>query len=411
MEKRFDIKSAIDKYQRLLQRLYLITNSFPEIKKRSPFNEKKRWIQLAIIINFIVLNVRYIFVSLFLLLDVQRMHYYQYMTFDYMEQLSILGRTINVIYAVALIPLNMDKTLLRMFENQGSLEFLTGLTVLKARKASGGLTIDEKKKLAATINWQIYICKLGILVIVTALHVLQVAGCILFVMKISQSWTVSMAAVIYCSYIVTVENISVGHIFAACLMTHITTSYFVLRVKSLTVEIQGLMNHFSEQTLSKVMDHYDSLIFDLKKHNQCLRIFIRNMIYGYSPLASIVIYIMTVDTNIWFRLLVACGASFFTLMVIITEVFVGHLEGRIQKVYKELNNIIPRVAFMSRRREVTFDTLLRVKMAVRELGSERKDGQFTVGLTNGEGASFKSWDAFQLTLTTLQFTILIIKGI
>ena len=410
MEQRFDISSAIDKFQRLLQRFYCIANSLQGIKEASPYNQMARKIQLIIIVAFIMLNIRFFFLSTILLLDVERMHYYQYINVDIMEQLNILGRTVNVIYAVALIPITIDKILLMAFESRRSLEFLTELTVLTSRKSSGGLTVEEKKKLAAVIHGLIYIIRLGIFIISLVLSVLQIVGCILFVVKISRSWTVSLTAILYCCFIVVAEILAVGHICVTTLMTHVTTFYFSFRVNSLARKIK-LMHDISEQSLSKAMDSYDGFIFDLQKHNDSLKYFIRNMFYGYLPLTSVVIYILTVDTNIWLRILVICASSFFTLMITVTQVFVGHLHGSILELYKELNNIIPKVTILARQREITFDTLLRLQMAIKELGSERKDGQFTVGLTNGKGASFKSIDAFQLTLTTLQFTILIIKGI
>ena len=410
MEQRFDISSAIDKFQRLLQKFYYIANSFQGIKEGSSYDRMARNIQLIIIVVFIMLNIRFFFLSTILLLDVERMHYYQYINVDIMEQLDILGRTVNVICAVALIPINIDKILMMVFESRRSLEFLTKLTVLTSRKSSGGLTTEEKKKLAAVIHGLIYISKLGIFIISLVLNVLQIVSCILFVVKISRSWTVSFAAIFYSCFIVVAETLAAGHICATTLMVHVATSYFGFRVNSLTRRIKS-MHDISEQSLSKAMNHYDQFIFDLRKHNDSLKYFIRNMFYGYLPLTSIVIYILTVDTNIWLRLLVICAASFFTLMIIVTQVFVGHLHGSILGLYKELNNITPKVTLLARQREITFDTLLRLQMAIKELGSERKDGQFTVGLTSGEGASFKSIDAFQLTLTTLQFTILIIKGI
>lgn len=408
-EERFDISSAVDKYQTLLQSHYLITNSFDGIKKKDETLVKKnKWIQFAIIFSYFIISVRYAFLSAILLLDVDRMHYYQYLNFDYMEQLGILGRTFNVIYAIAINPIYLDKILLRVFESRGSLKFLTELTSLQSNKAAGGLTIEEKKQLAVIIHFQLYLCKLAILVVGLTLHVLQIVGCILFITRITESWTTSLAAVVYCCYINFMDNLSVSHIFGTALMTHVTTSYFLLRIKSFTANIEGLMTDLSEESLSKVMNQCDRLINDLRQHNHSLRYLIRNMAYGYCPLASVVIYLFTVDTNVWLRLLVVCAASCFTLVVFITEVFIGHLHSKLLSVYRELNYIFPKITLM--RRQISLDTVLRLQTAIKELGSERKDGQFTVGLTNGEGASFTTIQAVELITTTLGLTILIMNS-
>ena len=408
-EELFDISSAVDKYQALLQSQCLIANSFGGIKKKEEtLVRKKKWIQFAIIFSYFIIGVRYTFLSAILLLGVEKMHYYQYLNFDYMEQLGILGRTSNVIYAIAISPIYLDKILLRVFESRGSLAFLTELTSLQSNKAAGGLTIEEKKQLAVIMHFKLYLCKVAIFVVGLTLHVLQIVGCILFITRITQSWTISLAAISYCCYINFMDNLSVGHIFGTALLTHVTTSYFLLRIKFVIANIKELTIDLSEESLSKVMNQYDRLVSDIRKHNRSLRYLIRNMVYGYCPLASVVIYLFTVDTNVWLKLLVICAASCFILVVFITEVFIGHFHSKLLSVYKELNYIFPKVRLMGR--QISLDTLLRLQTAIKELGSERKDGQFTIGLTNGEGASLTTIQAVELITTTLGLTILIIKN-
>ena len=406
LDKRFDLNHNLEKYEKYLQQLCLLTASFSNVKKGN-LNPQKRRIQMFLIITFLILGIRYVTFALFLLLDNKTRTRYQYLTLDYMETLGILGRTLNVIYAVALFPVNADKILFRQKESSAKIGFWTEMDILKSRRSSGGLNSQEKRKLSAFVHAYVHVCMFGHLTVGGVLVILQVTGCVVFLITVSESLTVSVLAVIYLLFICWAQTFSCGHILAMSMSMHITATYFWLRIKKLSSKLSRLKDNLSEKNLLLVLKYYDQLALDFDNFNSCLKYAMRNLFIGLSPLASVVFYIITVEMNAILKMVVISGASTFLVILLATEYVVGHMNNKIHTVYQELNKVCARNAAHSRK-TITFYSLLRVKMIVREIGSTRKDGQYRIGLTNGKGAAFTTLDAVKMTLAILQYTLLFI---
>ena len=414
MHEQYDSEKVISKYEKVLQQAYLTCGSFQDILDGN-LNKNRRRIQMFIIIFFCVLLPRYWFTCFLYGRSEETMKYYQYMIVDYMEQLGLVGRSLNAIYACNLLPLCIDKVMIRSYETHGRLEFLTEMNSLRikgkwSRRGPDGFDETEKRKFSSLLHKKLIVLQLFIQAAILPIHIFQIMGCIMFVYKVSRSLFASVMAIAYCVVICVVQHLAILHIYTLILAFHATTDYFAARIKSLVIRVGKLATHFTERSLSKALNEYDRLIFDFKKRNYSFRHLLCNLCYFYCPELSLVMFLFTIDMPWWMKCIILTAASSFSFAIITTELYVGRLQARVKSLYDEMNFATARAA-MEIKHQITWNTRMHLQLAIRELGSRQKDGQHTVGLTNGEGAVLTTIDAVQLTLATCSFTILLMSMI
>jgi hypothetical protein len=148
---------------------------------------------------------------------------------------------------------------------------------------------------------------------------------------------------------------------------------------------------------------------DFEKRNKNLRVLINHMLYFNCPMLSLVLFIYTIDMVWWRRIIILISSSTFAAAIISTELYVGHLQNKVDGLYKSFNSVSARVS--SSGHSFTSYTQRHLLLAIRELGNKFKEGQFRVGLTNGKGAAITTLSTAEVDGMTVQFTILLILNI
>ena len=122
---RLDVDRVVHEYDAFLQHGLVTTSSFQNILD-CKLNRKRRALQLTYMFYYCLYVIpRYCFVSLLYFQEEKTRMHYQYILADYTEEIGMLGRTLNVSYMIFTIAIFINDVVMRKFEGQGSLEFLT----------------------------------------------------------------------------------------------------------------------------------------------------------------------------------------------------------------------------------------------------------------------------------------------
>ena len=413
MHQQYDASKIIAKYEEVLQKSYIITSSFQDIINKK-VNKKQRRIQLVIHLSVAIITIRYIFFCFLYTTDKRTMNFYQYWFQDYWEALGLLGRSLNLVFATAYLPLVFNIFYLRFCEVSGGLEFLTEMQSLKSKfkvdkKNLEGFKITEKGKFLSLFYIKLLVWEFGYPIIGGTCIFLQVVGCTFFLWKVSDRPLISFLTVLNCIINCIVQQLSTLQFLSVTLSLHVTVDYFTLRIKSLIRRFQRLSAKMSEKRLSKALHRYDQLVMDFERKNVSVRFLIRSICYGYCLILSFVLFMMTVDMVWWMALVIRTSSLAYALSIIATEVYVGFLHHRIEKLYQTVNNTTARAAEEIKYR-TSFKTQMHLRTAIRELGSRQTQGQFTVGFSNGFGTVFHAIDAIELAFKTCGITLLLLSS-
>ena len=408
-----DAATVISIYEHYLEKSFMITSSFRDIIKRNE-NRKRRRYQLVINWLLFLVTARYILFCCLYSTTSEVRTKYQSLLMDYWESLGLLGRCLNGVFATTYLPVMLDNFYLRFFQSSGKLEFLTEMESLKIRtkrnnRGVDGLRANEKEAYIFLFHLKLVAFRFILKTFLFAAHLLQVVGCVVFIWKKSDSITTSLFAVIMCSFLCFIQHFAATIFATVFLSFHVTVDYLTTRIKSLISKLQKVNKKFTEKNLVKILNHYDNLIRDIRKRNNCVKYLIRNTCYGYCPAVSFAIFLMTLDMNWWMSLVINFAAVVYILVIICTEMYVGHFQTEIRKLYTKVNSVLA-LASVNHHQRISYKTLLHFQTAVRELASSRRDGQYTIGLTNGSGAAFTTIDALDIALATVSFTLLILSG-
>jgi len=101
-----------------------------------------------------------------------------------------------------------------------------------------------------------------------------------------------------------------------------------------------------------------------------------------------------------------------SVAIMIPGLYVGRLHTKTMSLYKELNSLFSRTVC-----EKNENLMLRIKirrslmLAIKEVGNRHKDGQFVVGLRDGNGPPTSSNEMMHLTLETISYTLMMVEMI
>ena len=411
MDEQYNSEKVISRIEKHLLYAKLISSSFQDILD-GKLNKKRRRIQLMFAFLLLGMLMRF-WISCYLYTrDHETVKDYKYWIVDYMDTLGLVGRCLNAIYGCNFITMTINRFFFRSWESSGKLEFLTEMLSLKSgqrRKNKGvdGLTDDERNKFISLTHKKLMFLNIALMSMVLPCDIFHAIGCGMFIYQISRSIFVSICSLIILG-IILIVNRKVGmHIFIEPLCFHTTVDYFAIRIKSLINRFHAVSCDFTEEKLIRSLRHYDRLLFDLKKRNSSLRFLLRNMYYGYCGGMSFAMSIFAIDMDVWMRFIILTGATSFSGVILSAELYIGSLHQKIVQLYNELN--FASVRFMEKPMSIT--TRTRLQTAIKELGSEQRDGQFVVGWTNGTGGAFRTRDAVDLTLTVCSLTLMIMKDV
>ena len=100
-----DSTKVIQSFEQVLQDAYIISSTSLHNVLVGKLDRKRRMIQLVMHFFNWILIPRYFSICILYLVNEETRKFYLYYLLDYMETLEILGRTMNAIYATAMIPI------------------------------------------------------------------------------------------------------------------------------------------------------------------------------------------------------------------------------------------------------------------------------------------------------------------
>ena len=396
--KQCDGQEILLKYEKCLRDSYFISGSLQEVLD-GKINRNLETKNLVVTCLYLLMLPRYWFCCYLYTRDKETMKYYQYWMVDYLETLGLTGRMINLILATKFIPLNIHKLLFHGWKSEKKLAFLTGMLSISA--PNHHKLIDEKRKqqFLFLMNKKVVGMKVIAWIAIIVANFFQILGCVLFITRISQSPGISIWALVYLAAVIFAQSQSFLELFTQILIFHVAVDYFICRVKSLVQRFSDLKTDFTEEKLSTILDFYNMLKLDISNSNSSLKYLISNICYGFLGSFACILSLFTIEMSWWMQVFFL--APSFT--IISTEIYVGRLQSEIIQLYHQLNSVSVRV----NQQIMCLRTRNRLRTAIKELGSEQRNGQFVVGLTDRSSGVWTTRDGIELTLTTCSLTLMI----
>ena len=410
---RLDVSRVVENYDKFLQHALITTTSFQGIIN-GKLNRTNRFLQLILFVYYFVyffpkfLTLAYAYTR-----DAETRVYYQYLLADYSEEMGLLGRTINMGYLLFAIEIAFNFTLMIWFERKSSVEFLTDwldrtprmIQVEEEEGQERDLDNDVKQRLMSQLHFKTVFAKiLGNTF--AGVQVYEIFACLLFLYKRRPSFGSSCLALFNCSAVVLFFT-RPGYHFPALYLSFIAvTDYFITRINQMTERVTKLQTtQLTNENLSEVLNDYDQLMTVFKKYDKVLKHLLRNLIHFYAFGLTALFLIFTLDTETQMLLLIAMPAATYSLIILATGVYISQLNGMVSGLYNELACIPARHC---KNKRVSLKNIIRLRLVIKELGSLETDGQFVIGLRDGNGPAISRLEIFELTISTLSNTLMII---
>ena len=94
-------------------------------------------------------------------------------------------------------------------------------------------------------------------------------------------------------------------------------------------------------------------------------------------------------------------------MMLATGVYISQLHAKVIELHNTLSSLCARHV-RDQRQRLSLNCMVRLKHIIQELGSLETDGQFVIGLRDGEGAATSRMEIFNLTMETVSNTLMIL---
>ena len=443
---KMDNFDVIDEYEHHLQRALVTTSTFADIVKGS-LDPKGRRNQLIVTLWLAVYLIPVYFgcyCSLYFMSEETRL-YYQFWFADYFEQLGLFGRLMNFAYPIYCVAVVVDKIVLRKNESTGNLEFLTDMKSLKRDKKTEhdirfideqkddplGITendIDDedREKLLSRMNRNMMAVRFVSRPLAASLVIYDLAAFLLFLVNVAQiteypkrlsTWIVSFLALCRLLLVLVPIEAVVRHNFAICLSFVVTTDFFHARIDSLMKRVRNL-NTCNAHNMEDILSRYDRLQQAFKRRNRTLKYLLRDIVNFFCVGLSIVFCMIFFNVPPLLRAVMLTTSSGWTICFFCSTLYVGQLKGRLMTVYREFNSIVAKAGrgktSQKKKDRKTHNRIMlqsrkRLVLAMKELGSDEINGQFVMGLTDGEGPATSSLEIVGLIGETISVSLMCMK--
>ena len=407
-----DVSKVVENYDEFLQSALITTTSFHDILNRK-LNKKNRTLQLTVLIYLFV----YFFPKYFILCysytrDTETRVHYQYLLADYAEEMGLLGRTFNACYTVFQFENTVNSLFLRWYESTASLEFLTdwvhrtpGTSSLE--KDFVDLDNEMKLKLITQLHYKTMIARAVARQTNFAIISYETIVFVMFLYNQRPSFVFSIFASF--NWLTTILFfMSPGNHFHALYTSFIaTTDYFVIRIqrlkeRAIKLKTTQLTNH----NLKEVLEDYDELVSVFNKYNKVLKHLLRNLVQFYAFGLTAAFFVFTLKTDAWMLAFIITSAAGYSMIILSTGIYISQLHSKIMQLHHELASIPARHSVYA---NVSLSHAFHLRLVIKELGNLKKEGQFVIGLRDGEGAATSRQEIFDLTMTTLGNTLMLMK--
>ena len=187
----------------------------------------------------------------------------------------------------------------------------------------------------------------------------------------------------------------------------VTTDYFKVVINNIIRKVEDLKTkEMTNRNVSCILDNYDFMMNDFRNYNRALKPLLGNLVHFYIFGLTWVFLIFTIKTEIWMWAFLIAAAGGFAFIVSVTGVYVSQLNAKVAELHNTLASLCARHAGDKRQR-LSLNCIYRLKHVICELGSLETDGQFVIGLRDGEGAATSRLEIFDLTMETLNNTLMV----
>ena len=417
---RLDVNQVVQAYDAFLQYGLVTTSSFQDILD-GKINRKRRALQLMFMLHYwLYLIPRYSLVCLLYFQDEKTRTHYQYILADYAEEMGMLGRTFNVCYIIFSIGIFVNDMVMRKFEGQGSLEFLTDWLKRIPKKPSieegdtdevtapGDLDNESRHKLISGLHYKSIFARIMARTISIAVQSFDLIAFPIFIYKRRPFLWIICLGLWNCITMLICLEISGYHHYSLYLSYVVTTDYFIVVINNMIRKVEDLKNKgMTNGNLTCILDDYDFMMNDFKNYNRVLKPLLGNLVHFYIFGLTSAFFMFTIKTEIWMLSTMIVAATGYAFIMLATGVYVTQLNAKVTELHNTLASLCARHAG-DKRQSLSLNCMFRLKYTIQELGSLETDGQFVIGLRDGEGAATSRLEIFDLTMETVSNTLMIL---
>ena len=417
---RLDVNQVVQEYDAFLRYPLVTTSSFHDILD-GKLNRKRRALQLTVMLHYWLYVIpRYCLISLLYLQDEGTRLHYQYKLADYAEEMGIMGRTLNVGHIIFSIGISINLVVMRKFEGQGSLEFLTDWLKRIPKKASiedeetdeitgpGNLDNETRLKLMSGLHYKIVFAQVMARNLANAFELFELTGFLVFIYKRTPSFFITCLGLWNCITMLIYFEISAYHFHSLYLSYVVTTDYFNVVINNITRRVEDLKTkELTNRNVTAILDDYDFMMSDFKKYNRVLKPLLGNLVHFYIFGLTTLFFMFTIKVETWMVATMIIGAAGYAFIMFATGVYVSQLFAQVVELHNTLLSLCARHAGDKRQR-LSINCMFRLKHIIQELGSLETDGQFVIGLRDGEGAATSRLEIVHLTMETVSNTLMIL---
>ena len=400
VESNVDPSRFLQNFDKYLQHCFITTTSLRNILD-GKVDKKRQSQQLFLMVLYVYLILRFSFLCWLYTEDQDTMTYWQHHYADHLEQLGVLGRVLNACYVIFSFGVLADKLILYRFESKSCLYFLTDVMEIQLQPH---ITDPQILK---SMNRKVLISKwmqrLGPLATVVIYNTLAVG---LFVYNETPSFPVLLVVIVH--YAVAVYGADKGfqHLFCLNCSFVINTDFVMLRIQLIMKQIQELKTDLTN--LTGILSDCDSLILMFRRQNLSLLYLLQNFVYFYCTALSCVFLLAILNMYPALKFVTVTGVAIFSMFMMSVGIYISQLKKRIDILYKQLNSLSSRLLRVNPR-FINVKIHLRLRMLIKELGNQEKDGQFVLGFTDGSGGATSSFEIYGLTATSVSNSLMAMK--
>ena len=418
---RLDVNQVVHKYDAFLQYPLVTTSSFQDILT-GKLNRRRRALQLTVMLHYWLYVIpRYYLISLLYFQDEETRLHCQYILADYAEEMGIMGRTLNVGHIIFSIGISINLVVMRKFEAEGSLEFLTDWLKRIPKKTRiedeetdeitgpGNLDNETRLKLMSALHYKIIFAKLMARNLANVFESFDLIAFLVFLYKRRPSFFVTCLGLWNCIIMLIYFEISAHHFHSLYLSYVVTTDYFKVVINNIKRKVEDLeTKEMTNQKVTGILDDYDAMMSDFKKYNRVLKPLLGNLVHFYIFGLTTLFFMFTIQIETWMVATMIIGAAGYAFMMFATGVYISQLHAQVTQLHNTVVSVCARHAGDKRQR-LSLNCMFRLKHIICELGSLEKDGQFVIGLRDGEGAATSRMEIFHLTMETVSNTLMILQ--
>ena len=410
---------VIELYQDCLLKGYLISSSFKNILENQ-LDRIKRRRNLSFILLLVFYSVtRNSFLSYLNIRDEKSKKFWRYFLADTFDEFGLFGQILNVSYAIFAIIIAVDLSHLYVFESKGRLDYLTNMLSLmdsveedpgpstsSSNKRMETLNEEAKTKLLLKMKRKLFILKVSSKVMTGSMFMYDLIGTPLFLYNKRPSIPVGLYAVFNMLIMLYIVYICIHAVLTTYASYVLTSDYFTARMDFLSMELNQINTDFTENQVNKVLFLYNELIKDFQKQDYLLKYLLRNLIHAYCIGLAVLFLMFTVEMNPFIRPVLLTAVTVISLGMMLAGLYVGKLQSRVMGLYREMNQVFARNVLRLR-----LKSKRNLLNCIKELGSQKTDGQFVLGLRDGHGAATSSKEIFDLTLNTISTTLMLMSSV